>query len=78
MSETLFVWMQRLLPQRLLGYCVRQLATCEWPAVRLPLISWFVRCYGVDLSEAERTDPEDYVSFNDLFRRVAELDGVVQ
>jgi len=75
MSATLFVWMQRVLPQRLLGYCVRLLATCERPVIRSALIRWFVRHYGVDLSEAERSNPEDYRSFNDLFTRALRPDA---
>ncbi len=69
MKATLFVWMQYLLPQRLLGRCVYHLARCKWPALKTPLIRWFARHYGVNLDEAERPTLSDYESFNDFFTR---------
>jgi len=69
MRSRLLVWAQHLLPQRLLGRCVYHLARCTWPAVRTPLIRWFVRHYAVKLDDAQRPRCEDYASFNDFFTR---------
>lgn len=33
------------------------------------IIPWFIRKYGVDMSEAARPDPADYACFNDFFTR---------
>jgi len=54
MKATLFVWMQFLLPQRLLGRCIYHLARCERSFLKTPLIKWFAKHYSVDLDEAER------------------------
>jgi len=69
MRPTFSVWAQYLLPQRLLGALVYRLARCTWPAVKNPLIRWFVGHYAIDLDEAERSDPESYESFNAFFTR---------
>lgn len=77
MRATLFVWMQYLLPQRLLGRCIYHLARCEWAAVKTPLIKWFAKQYRVDVAEAERPDLRDYDSFNDFFTRALRPDARV-
>ncbi len=69
MSSTLFGWLQHLLPQRLLGLCVRKLAQSRRPTIKTPLIRWFARHYAVDLAEAERPALDDYASFNEFFTR---------
>ena len=67
--ERLFVALQYVLPQHLLSRCLGALARCPWPWVHQPLIRGFVRVFGVDLSEAERREPDAYESFNDFFTR---------
>ncbi len=69
MKATLFVWMQYLLPQRLLGRCVYYVTRCEWSVLKTPLIRWFARRYCVNLEEADRSSLDDYTSFNDFFTR---------
>jgi len=69
MSAAAFVWLQYLLPQRLLGACVRAAATTRKRWLGQALIRWFARHYAVDLSEAVRQDIADYASFNDFFTR---------
>ena len=61
--------LQRLLPQRTLSALAGRLADCRWPPLRRALIRAFVRRYGVDLAEAEETDPDAYPSFNAFFTR---------
>ncbi|EHQ53221.1 MULTISPECIES: archaetidylserine decarboxylase [Ectothiorhodospira] len=34
-----------------------------------PVARWFIRRYGLDMSEAVESDPSRYASFNDLFTR---------
>ena len=69
MKATLFVWMQYLLPQRLLGRCIYHVARSEWSVLKTPLIRWFAKHYRVNLDDAERPSLTDYDSFNDFFTR---------
>ena len=63
-----FVRLQKILPQHLISRAVGGLAASEsW--VRGPLIRTFARAYGIDMSDAERSDLESYRSFNDFFTR---------
>ncbi len=66
---SLFVSLQKLLPQHLLSRCVGAIAASEQPWIRVPFIRAFARTYGVNMEEAERTDLSDYRSFNDFFTR---------
>jgi len=75
MSAAAFVWLQFLLPQRLLGACVRAIATTRRRWISRPLIRWFARRYAVDLGDAVRGDVEDYASFNDFFTRELRADA---
>jgi len=63
-----FVRLQKILPQHLISRTVGGLAASEsW--VRGPLIRTFARVYGIDMTDAERSDLESYRSFNDFFTR---------
>jgi phosphatidylserine decarboxylase len=64
-----FAVLQRALPQHPLSRWLGHAAQAQTPWLRRALIRGFIRHYGVDLSEAERTDPDDYASFNDFFTR---------
>ncbi|MDX1421181.1 MAG: archaetidylserine decarboxylase [Rubricoccaceae bacterium] len=65
---SLFVRLQKVLPQHLISRVVGRLAASEgW--VRGPLVRLFTRVYGVDMTEAERPDLASYRSFNDFFTR---------
>jgi phosphatidylserine decarboxylase len=66
-AESLFIALQRLLPQHGLSRLVGAVAEAHW--LRRPLIEVFSRVYGVDLSEAGRDSPSAYGSFNDFFTR---------
>lgn len=69
MRERLFIISQYLLPQHLLSRLAGCLANCTWAWVKNPFISWFVKRYEVDMSEAEQTDPLAFACFNDFFTR---------
>lgn len=69
MRERLFIISQYLLPQHLLSRLAGCLANCTWAWVKNPFISWFVKRYGVDMREAEQTDPLAFACFNDFFTR---------
>jgi phosphatidylserine decarboxylase len=65
----LLLLLQYLLPQhflsKLMGITAR--SHCVW--LKNFIILWFIKKYKVDLSEAQKTDPQDYESFQDFFTR---------
>ena len=61
--------LQRLLPQHGLSRLAGYFARSQTPWIRRTFIRTFSRVYGVDLSEAGRSSPDDYDSFNDFFTR---------
>jgi phosphatidylserine decarboxylase len=74
-GEWLFVSMQYLLPQHALSRIIHRVMRIEIPGIKNLLIRWFVGQFKVDLSEAQRTRPEDYASFNDFFTRSLDEDA---
>ncbi len=69
LKQTLFVWIQYPLPHHLLSRLAGKLARSRWRNLKNLLISGFTRFYGVDLSEAESANPEDYPCFDAFFTR---------
>ncbi len=69
MLNDLFVLSQYLTPQHLLSRGAGKLAECEIKAVKDPFINWFIKRYGVDMSEAALQNPKDFRHFNDFFTR---------
>ena len=65
----LSVFLQPLLPQRLMGRLVYRLARCRRRWLARPLIGWYARRYKVNLQEAEHSRLEDYASLNEFFTR---------
>lgn len=63
----LFVFFQYLIPQHALSRLLGKLA--EGKMLKNLLISLFIKRYGVDMSEAETTDPKQFNSFNHFFTR---------
>ena len=69
MSPPLQVWLQHLLPKRLLCRAVHGVARSRADWVKRPLIGWFARHYAIDMSEAEHASLDAYPSFNAFFTR---------
>ena len=65
----LFVYLQKILPKHLLSRIVGAIAMSEIRSIKTLFIFIFRQFAHVDLSEAERERPIDYVSFNDFFTR---------
>jgi phosphatidylserine decarboxylase len=84
MPDRLKILLQYLLPKQWLTAFAGRVAGAQGSPVTLPLIRWFVRKYGVDMSDAANSDIASYKSFNDFFtralrtgaRRFAEADFV--
>jgi phosphatidylserine decarboxylase len=60
---------QYVLPKRGLTAFAGRVASRERGPTTTRLVRWFVRKYGVDLSEAVESDPAAYASFNEFFTR---------
>lgn len=69
LGARLFVALQYLLPQHLLSALVGALARSRRAWIRRPLLSFFIRTYRPDMSDAVQPDPQAYASFNDFFTR---------
>lgn len=68
-SNSLFVALQRLLPQHGLSRAVGVLAASQQKWLKRLQIRAFARLYQVDLAEAAQPAIDDYLSFNDFFTR---------
>jgi phosphatidylserine decarboxylase len=69
MSDRLSVLPQYVLPKQALTSRAGKVANAQRGAKTTCLIAWFVRKYGVDMSEAADSDIAHYASFNDFFTR---------
>lgn len=70
MTAPLGVWLtQHLLPKNLLSAIVYRATRSRRAWLKRPLIHWFARTYGVDLTEASNADLDGYETFNDFFTR---------
>jgi phosphatidylserine decarboxylase len=63
------VWLQHLLPHRLLSRLAYRVARSQWVPGKQLLIDQVVRRFEVDLDEAEQPDPRAYPHFNAFFTR---------
>lgn len=69
MSDRLFVSMQYVLPKKLLTQGAGTLASLRGGTLTTRFIAWFVRRYGVNMSEAANPDIASYPTFNEFFSR---------
>lgn len=69
MSDRLAVAPQYVLPKQALTAFAGRVANARRGAKTTRLIAWFVRRYGVDMSEAADSDIAHYASFNEFFTR---------
>jgi len=69
MSDLLAVLPQYALPKQALTSLAGVLASARGGAATTRVIGWFVRRYGVDMSEAAEPDIARYPSFNEFFTR---------
>ncbi len=68
-SDRLAVLPQYLLPKRTLTTLAGRAASARAGSTTTAFIRWFVRKYGVDMSEAANPDIASYPSFNEFFTR---------
>ena len=75
MRVNLSVWVQYVLPQRLLAALIYHVARCTWPLVKNPLVRWFANHYQVNVDELEQPSLSAYPNFNDFFTRALQQDA---
>ncbi len=68
MKDRLFILSQYLLPHHLLSRLIGVAAECRADWFKSRLINWFIKRYGVDMSEA-REAAESFEHFNAFFTR---------
>lgn len=68
-GDRLAAWLQYALPKHLLTAIAWRLSRIRAGWFRRAFIAGFVRLFGVDLGEAERSETADYSCFNDFFTR---------
>ncbi len=73
LGQSLWTAVQYALPHHAISRVVFRLTRWQTPFTTA-VIRWFVRRYGVDLSEAVETDPAAYPSFNAFFTRALNPD----
>lgn len=69
MSDQLFMFFQRVLPKRLLTEFLGCLANIKGGGLTTSFINYFIKRYGVNMTEAIHSDPKYYSTFNDFFTR---------
>jgi phosphatidylserine decarboxylase len=70
MLDKLFVKSQYVTPQLAVSRLAGRLADMDsTPAIKNRVVRWFIKHYGVDMSEALEPDPTAYPSFNAFFTR---------
>lgn len=69
LSDSAHLLLQRALPQHLLSRVAGLLANSRTNWLKNLLIRAAIRRYGIDLTDAEETDPRRYTSFNAFFTR---------
>jgi len=68
-SDKLKIAGQYCLPKHALSRLTGCFAAAQCGKVTTAVIGWFIKRYQVDMSEAEREQPQEYTTFNDFFTR---------
>ncbi|WP_026971901.1 archaetidylserine decarboxylase [Aliagarivorans marinus] len=69
MLDRIKVAAQYCIPQHLISRLAGRFAQAEAGKLTQAAISWFIKRYKVNMSEAEQESPADYASFNAFFTR---------
>jgi phosphatidylserine decarboxylase len=65
----LFILLQKILPQHMLSRMVGWVAASRLKWIKYWFISWAIRRYDIDLTDALESNPDCYSSFNAFFTR---------
>lgn len=69
MSERLQALLQHILPKQPLTSLAGRIAGAKGGSLTTRLVRWFIKRYGVNMTEAADADIASYKSFNDFFTR---------
>ena len=69
MAKQSSVKLHKFLPHHALSLVVGWLTDRRWQWLKNPFIAWFIKRYGVDMSEAQQPDYRQYATFNEFFTR---------
>lgn len=69
MINQIKIFLQYILPKRLITELAGWIANQSWGIVTTYLIKIFIKCYRVNMHEARDPKPESYVTFNSFFTR---------
>lgn len=69
MAQRLYLLLQHLLPHHLLTGLAHTFARIRWRPLKNWQIRAFARRFGIDLAQAESTEPDDYPTFDAFFTR---------
>ena len=69
LPETVFTTLQKFIPQHLLSRLIGKLADSHNIFIKNTFITWFVKRYQVDLSEAKIETANGFATFNEFFTR---------
>ena len=69
MQNELFVHLQKLMPKQLISRLAYYIAECKCNAIKNRLISFFIKRYNVNMSDAIISDEKQFLHFNDFFTR---------
>lgn len=67
--DSLKIALQYIMPKHFLSRLVGKFAAAEAGALTTAFIKWFIKQYKIDMSEAAKSEPEDYHTFNAFFTR---------
>ncbi len=67
--DTLFVWLQYILPHHALSRLVRYLTQIEVKWVKNGFIRLFIKLFDIDMQIAQKSNPTEYKNFNQFFTR---------
>jgi len=77
-KDRLFLTAQYALPHHAISRFVGYFAESEISFIKYPLMKFFLNRFGIDLSEAEREDIQQYSNFNDFFTRALKKNARTQ
>lgn len=60
---------QYILPKHAISRIMGRFAASESGSVTTAFINWFIKQYGIDMTEAQRENAHEYKTFNDFFTR---------
>ena len=69
LKESLFAYIQMILPKHLLTRLAGRLAECRQNTFKNAFIQQFMRLYQINLSESQIENPKEFANFNEFFIR---------